>query len=373
MIDRWPTRRPRDSNPRGGDRRGRALGGRARRRRCGTASALLLLLGARRRRTSSRRPGGTISVQRVQDARAATAQVAEVIVGEQTHPRHAQASRRTTQGSAAVHARPASRIRSSSRISRRTGVKYTGEVVNRWLPELLGWIIPLVFLVALWSFFFRRMGGAEGGVMSFARSQREDLRRRRREGAASRTSPAWTRPRTSCKEIVEFLKNPEEVHEPRRPHSRRACCSSARRAPARRCWRAPSPARRKVPFFSLSGSEFVEMFVGVGAARVRDLFSQAEAKAPCIVFIDELDALGKVARAEPDGQPRGARADAQPAARRDGRLRLAQGRHHHGRDQPARGARPGAAPPRPLRSAGARRQARRQGPRGDPAHPRART
>ena len=94
-----------------------------------------------------------------------------------------------------------------------------------------------------------------------------------------------------------------------------------------------------VPFFSLSGSEFVEMFVGVGAARIRDLFQQAEAKAPCIVFIDELDALGQGSVAEPDGQPRRARTDAEPAAGRDGRVRLAQGRHHHGGDEPPRGAR----------------------------------
>ncbi len=77
-----------------------------------------------------------------------------------------------------------------------------------------------------------------------------------------------------------------------------------------------------VPFFSLSGSEFVEMFVGVGAARIRDLFQQAKRKAPCIVFIDELDALGKARVQEPDRWPRRARTDAQPAARRNGRVRL---------------------------------------------------
>ena len=126
----------------------------------------------------------------------------------------------------------------------------------------------------------------------------------------------------------------------------------------------------KVPFFSLSGSEFVEMFVGVGAARVRDLFAQAEVKAPCIVFIDELDALGKIRIQTPDGQPRGARADAQSAPRGDGRLRRAQGRDHHGRDQPAGGARPCPAPSGALRSAGPRRQARRARTRGDPPHSR---
>ena len=99
----------------------------------------------------------------------------------------------------------------------------------------------------------------------------------------------------------------------------------------------------KVPFFSLSGSEFVEMFVGVGAARVRDLFAQAEAKAPCIVFIDELDALGKVRVQSPIGSHEEREQTLnQLLAEMDG-FDARKADHHHGRDQPARGARPGAA------------------------------
>ena len=90
-----------------------------------------------------------------------------------------------------------------------------------------------------------------------------------------------------------------------------------------------------VPFFSISGSDFVEMFVGVGAARVRDLFEQAKQKAPCIIFVDELDALGK-ARGIGPVDARRARADAEPAARRAGRLRRPRRRHPDGRHQPAR-------------------------------------
>ena len=105
----------------------------------------------------------------------------------------------------------------------------------------------------------------------------------------------------------------------------------------------------EVPFFSLSGSDFVEMFVGVGAARVRDLFSQAESRAPCIIFIDELDALGKTRAGDRDRRPRRARADAQSAPRRDGRLRFQPRRHHHGGDQPARDAGLGPAAARPVR------------------------
>ena len=128
----------------------------------------------------------------------------------------------------------------------------------------------------------------------------------------------------------------------------------------------------KVPFFSLSGSEFVEMFVGVGAARVRDLFQQAEAKAPCIVFIDELDALGKVRQQSPLGSHEEREQTLnQLLAEMDG-FDSAQGRDHHGRDEPPRGARPGAAAPGPLRPPGPGRQARRARARGDPPHPRAR-
>ena len=122
-----------------------------------------------------------------------------------------------------------------------------------------------------------------------------------------------------------------------------------------------------VPFFSLSGSDFVEMFVGVGAARVRDLFAQAESRAPCIIFIDELDALGKTPRRQRRRRPRRARADAQSAPGRDGRLRFQPRRDHHGGDQPAGDARRGPAAAGPVRPHGRRRSPGHRRPRGDPA------
>jgi cell division protease FtsH len=179
------------------------------------------------------------------------------------------------------------------------GIKYKGEVASRWLAEVLGWVIPLVFLIALWSFFFRRMGGAEGGVMSFARSRAkvfadDDVKVRFTDVAGVDEAAEELR------EIVEFLKNPRKY------------TSLGGRIPKGVLLVGPPGTGKtllaravageaKVPFFSLSGSEFVEMFVGVGAARVRDLFSQAEGKAPCIIFIDELDALGKVRIQTPMG------------------------------------------------------------------------
>jgi cell division protease FtsH len=179
------------------------------------------------------------------------------------------------------------------------GVKHTGEIPNPWVTELVGWVIPIIFLIALWSFFFRRMGGAEGGVMSFARSRAKiysDDDVKVRFGDVAGVDEA----EEELREIVEFLKNPRKY------------TSIGGRIPKGVLLVGPPGTGKTllaravageatVPFFSLSGSEFVEMFVGVGAARVRDLFNQAEAKAPCIIFIDELDALGKVRIQTPMG------------------------------------------------------------------------
>jgi cell division protease FtsH len=179
------------------------------------------------------------------------------------------------------------------------GVKYTGELVSRWLPELIGWIIPLVLLFAIWGFFFRRMSGAEGGVMSFARSKHrvfaeDDVK------VSFADVAGVDEAEQELKEIVEFLKTPKKY------------TALGGRIPKGVLLVGPPGTGKtllaravageaKVPFFSLSGSEFVEMFVGVGAARVRDLFNQAEQKAPCIIFIDELDALGRARVQSPMG------------------------------------------------------------------------
>src|SRR3954468_19201278 len=172
------------------------------------------------------------------------------------------------------------------------GVKYTGELANRWRPDLLGWIIPLLFFVGIWGFFFRRMSGAEGGVMSFARSRAKiyaDDEVKVRFSDVAGVDEA----EDELKEIVEFLKNPKKYTNLGGRIPKGVLLVGPPGTGKTLLARAVA-GEAKVLFFSLSGSEFVEMFVGVGAARVRDLFAQAEAKAPCIVFIDELDALGKV-------------------------------------------------------------------------------
>jgi cell division protease FtsH len=179
------------------------------------------------------------------------------------------------------------------------GVKYAGEVTNHWLTDVLGWIIPLVFFIAIWGFFFRRMSGAEGGVMSFARSRAKiyaDDEVKVRFSDVAGVDEA----ENELKEIVEFLQNPKKYTNLGGRIPKGVLLVGPPGTGKTLLARAVA-GEAHVPFFSLSGSEFVEMFVGVGAARIRDLFQQAEAKAPCIVFIDELDALGKVRVQSPLG------------------------------------------------------------------------
>ena len=178
-------------------------------------------------------------------------------------------------------------------------VKYAGEMSNHWLTDVLGWIIPLVFFIGIWGFFFRRMSGAEGGVMSFARSRAKiyaDDEVKVRFSDVAGVDEA----EDELKEIVEFLQNPKKYTNLGGRIPKGVLLVGPPGTGKTLLARAVA-GEAHVPFFSLSGSEFVEMFVGVGAARIRDLFQQAEAKAPCIVFIDELDALGKVRVQSPLG------------------------------------------------------------------------
>ena len=178
-------------------------------------------------------------------------------------------------------------------------VHYKATADNRWVGEVLSWVLPLLVIVGIWIFFTRRIGGTEGGIMSFGRSRakifsEEDVK-------VSFTDVAGVdEAADELREIVEFLKNPKKY------------TTIGGRIPKGVLLVGPPGTGKTllaravageahVPFFSLSGSDFVEMFVGVGAARVRDLFRQAESKAPCIVFIDELDALGKVRMQSPMG------------------------------------------------------------------------
>ncbi len=169
-------------------------------------------------------------------------------------------------------------------------VNYSGLYQSKFLNNLLSWIIPIAIFFLIWRFAMKRMGPGMG-VMSFSKSKAKVF-------AENETKITFAdvagidEAKEELTEIVEFLKSPEKF---RRLGGRipKGVLLVGAPGTGKTLLAKAVAGEAKVPFFSISGSEFVEMFVGVGAARVRDLFSQATSQAPCIIFIDELDALGK--------------------------------------------------------------------------------
>jgi len=176
-----------------------------------------------------------------------------------------------------------------------TGISYRGELSDNFLKDfLLTWVLPLIVLIFIWSFVFRKMSGAAGPgerFMSFGKSHAKIYGERDIKVTFADVAGV-DEAKEELVEIIDFLQHPDKFTRlggriPKGvllvgpPGTGKTLLSKAVAGEA------------KVPFFSMSGSEFVEMFVGVGASRVRDLFQQAEQKAPCIIFIDELDALGR--------------------------------------------------------------------------------
>jgi cell division protease FtsH len=170
-------------------------------------------------------------------------------------------------------------------------VEYEG-VRPRFLSILLlAWVIPIVLILLLWRFISRRMSGAGESALSFGKSKAK-LSMEPETGVDFNDVAGCDEAKYELQEVVDFLRNPERYKKlgakiPKGvllvgpPGTGKTLLAKAVAGEA------------AVPFFSLSGSDFVEMFVGVGAARVRDLFGQAKTRAPCIVFIDELDAIGR--------------------------------------------------------------------------------
>ena len=179
-------------------------------------------------------------------------------------------------------------------------VPYTRVVDNTLVRDLLSWAVPGLVFVGLWFFVIRRFAdkqGGIGGLMSIGKS-RAKVYVQTDTGVSFADVAGVDEAKDELMEVVDFLKHPKEygrlgAHIPKGvllvgpPGTGKTLLAKAVAGEAR------------VPFFSISGSEFVEMFVGVGAARVRDLFEQARAKAPAIIFIDELDALGRARGAFP--------------------------------------------------------------------------
>jgi cell division protease FtsH len=169
-------------------------------------------------------------------------------------------------------------------------VKVTGVIESTFLRDLLSWVVPIALFFAVWLFLLRRMG-QQGGFMTVGQSKAK-VYMEKDVKVTFDDAAGVDEAKDELREVIEFLKTPEKFTRlggkiPKGillvgpPGTGKTLLAKAVAGEA------------GVPFFSISGSEFVELFVGVGAARVRDLFIQAKDKAPCIIFIDELDALGK--------------------------------------------------------------------------------
>ena len=173
------------------------------------------------------------------------------------------------------------------------GVIYSGVVENNWLRDILSWIVPVVFFAAVWMYMIRKMGagGLGGGMMAIGKSRAKIY-------VDTDTKVTFTdvagvdEAKDELVEIVNFLKDPQ-AYGRLGGRSPKGVLLVGPPGTGKTLLARAVAGEAGVPFFSITGSEFVEMFVGVGAARVRDLFEQARAHAPAIIFIDELDALGR--------------------------------------------------------------------------------
>ena len=178
-----------------------------------------------------------------------------------------------------------------SEVLAQNGIKYSGRIQSNFLSSLLAWVFPVLLFVGIWYFLMKRFQQQQGGFMTLGKNKAkiymdDDVQVNFEDAAGVDEA------KQELVEIIDFLREPEQFTRiggqiPRGillvgpPGTGKTLLAKA------------VAGESKVPFFSLSGSEFVEMFVGLGAARVRDLFKQAKENAPCIIFIDELDALGK--------------------------------------------------------------------------------
>ncbi|UCE54020.1 MAG: ATP-dependent zinc metalloprotease FtsH [Desulfobacterales bacterium] len=179
----------------------------------------------------------------------------------------------------------------TSNLLEQYNVNFKGEIESRFLPTLLSWIVPVFLFFGLWYFLMKRMAGQQPGFMTLGKNKAK-IYMQEEIDVSFEDVAGVDEAKQELMEVVEFLSEPGKFSEiggkiPKGillvgpPGTGKTMLAKA------------VAGESGVPFFSMSGSEFVEMFVGLGAARVRDLFEQAKQKAPCIIFIDELDALGK--------------------------------------------------------------------------------
>jgi len=170
-------------------------------------------------------------------------------------------------------------------------ISFKGQMESTFVRDLLSWVVPVLMFVGIWYFFIKRMQSQQPGFMTLGKNKAK-IYMENEVGVKFEDVAGVDEAKQELVEVIDFLKQPERFTAiggkmPRGillvgpPGTGKTLLAKA------------VAGESGVPFFSMSGSEFVEMFVGLGAARVRDLFTQAKQKAPCIIFIDELDALGK--------------------------------------------------------------------------------
>ena len=172
----------------------------------------------------------------------------------------------------------------------RHGVRYTVKYASPWLGILLSWVLPLALIVLLWGWLGRKMSGA-GSFLNIGNNRihiHQDTSPKITFNDVADTDEA----KEELQESIEFLKDPGRIQR-LGGHMPKGVLLLGSPGTGKTLLARAVAGEAQVPFFNISGSEFVEMFVGVGAARVRDLFHQARDKAPCIIFIDELDAIGR--------------------------------------------------------------------------------
>ena len=172
-----------------------------------------------------------------------------------------------------------------------SGAQYDGERPNFLSQFLLSWVLPIALLVGVWSFMGRKMKGLGPSVFGFGKSTAR-LVEGEKTGVSFEDVAGCEEAKLELREVIDFLQNPKRYNELGAKIPKGVLLVGPPGTGKTLLARAVA-GEAKVPFFSLSGSDFVEMFVGVGAARVRDLFQQAKGHAPCIIFIDEMDAIGQ--------------------------------------------------------------------------------
>jgi cell division protease FtsH len=171
-------------------------------------------------------------------------------------------------------------------------VKFSGTRPGFFSEFLFAWLIPIGLMFLLWTFISRRMGGGAGqSILSFGKS-RARLVAEKETGVTFNDVAGCDEAKYELQEVVDFLKNPDR-YKSLGAKIPKGVLLVGPPGTGKTLLAKAVAGEAQVPFFQLSGSDFVEMFVGVGAARVRDLFVQAKVQAPCIVFIDELDAIGR--------------------------------------------------------------------------------